>query len=1005
MLFVNTKKMLVMTKIKQNNNGLLLKLLLLFILVISFTNTKSQTNTGITVNGTITEEGTKKPLSFATVALVTVRDSSLVSGAISNANGGFVLKNVPAGTFKLKITFIGYNTLRKNVTIQRTSSPLNIGNFILSVEKNMMKEVVITGSMPVLVKKDTIEYNADMFKTEKNAVVEDMLKKLPGVEIDGAGKIKAQGNDVTKVYVDGKQFFGNDPLIATQNLPSEMIAKVQIIDKKSDQAEFTKIDDGDIEKVINIVTRQGYKHGNFGKSSFGYGSNDRYDAGVMFNNFEGDRQISILGMSNNINMQRFTLDAGNSLLNRRQSTLGSARSGRMGGGGGGNRGGFTAMSANARGLSANGISTTNAGGINFHNKFGKKLELTSSYFFNGTETKNDQTSLTQTIKGDSSIFKRDTTSSMTRNLNHRISLELNYQIDSMNSILFRPNVSYAINSSDRNSSSITNGQSGYRLNESNTSSSSDGTSLNSSNTLLYRLKFKKPRRTFSINFGNSIKSGNTDTYTKSLLTIYNTSKIPGSSNAPTVTNTDLYYDGKTTGDSYNVRLSYTEPLTKYQSLELNYYYSVSNNTSIRKAYDRNPITGLYDKPDTAYSNQFNNTFINQRYGIAIQTQKNKLMYTFGLGLESSQINSNTHIRDTLYDRSHKSFNFSPTASLNYSFTNRTKLNIQYRGTTNEPTVDQLQPVVTNPNSITQNVGNQNLKASFTNDINLNYNNVNLKTFSNYYFNLQYSNVLNAISNYYVYGPNNEQLIMPLNVKGSYDASASTGLGMPFKQNKYVLNTSASVTWNNDINYIKNSPTSLTLDTPIDFVGASRNVTRALSLGYNLMGTLNTKAVMATLAGRMNYNRAWQSIQTTTNSIYMSYNIYGDIKLSLPAGLLISTDCQYNINSGYSGNLNKPYTLWNAGATKDLFKNKKGQIKFQILDILKQNQSIKRSISGINIVDTKSNILTQYFMFTFVYNFNNFKNMGNNNPRPDGMRRFGPDGGGFNRGGGFRGGMD
>jgi hypothetical protein len=996
MEFITTKKKLVKTKIKQSNYDLLLKMLLLFFLMISFINAKSQTTNGITVNGTILEDGTNKPLSYATVALLTQKDSALVSGAISTANGSFVLKNVPAGSFKLKITFIGYNTLRTKVNIQKASSPLNLGKFILSVEKNMMKEVVITGTMPVQVKKDTIEYNADMFKTEKNAVVEDMLKKLPGVDVDASGNIKAQGNTVSRVFVDGKQFFGNDPLIATQNLPADMIAKVQIIDKKSDQAEFTKIDDGDIEKVINIVTRQGYKHGNFGKLSLGYGNNDRYDDGLMFNNFDGERQFSLLGMLNDVNIQRFTLDASNSLLNRRQSTLGSARSGRMGGGGGGSRGGFIAMSPAARGMSASGISTTGAGGLNFHDKFGKNLELTTSYFYNNTDNKNNQSSITQTLNADSSIFKHDTTYSHTNNSNHRVNMELDYQIDSMNSIIFKPNISYAINNSDRSSSSITNGQSGYRLNESNASSSSSGTSLNSSNTLLYKLRFKKPRRTFSINFGNTITSGNTDSYTKSLLTIYNTSKIPGSSNTPVVTNSDLYYDGKTSGTGYNARFSYTEPLSKYKSLELNYYYSVSNNTSTRKAYDYNPVTGLYDKPDTVFSNKFENTYIDQRYGITIQTQKNKLMYSYGLGFETAQITSKTHIKDTLFNRSLTSVNFSPTATLNYSFTNRTKLNMQYRGSTNQPTIDQLQPVVTNPNSLTQSIGNQGLKSSFTNDFNMNYNNVNVKTFSNYFFNFQYSNVLNAISNYYIYGPNNEELIMPVNVKGSYDASASTGLGIPFSQNKYVLNTSGSFTWNNDVSYIKNSPTSLTINTPVDFVGANKNTTRTLSLGYNLMGTLNTKLMMATLAGRINYNRAWQSIQTNTNSIYTSYNIYGDIKLTLPAGFLLSTDCQYNVNSGFSGNLNKPYALWNAGASKDVFKNKKGQIKFQILDILKQNQNIKRTYSGNNIIDTKSTGLTQYFMFSFVYNFNTFKNMGGVNP--DAMRRFGPDGGGggYNR---------
>jgi len=261
----------------------IITMLMLFCLMISFVTVKSQTNN--TITGTIIENVTNKPLPYASVALLTEKDSTFVSGAISIIDGGFTLKNVSEGTFKIKITFVGYNTLRKSITILKSTT--NIGQFILSVENNLIKEVVINGTMPVIIKKDTIEYNASMFKTEKNAVIEDMLKKLPGVEVDASGSIKAQGTTVSRVLVDGKQFFGNDPLIATQNLPADMISKIQVIDKKSDQAEFTKIDDGEIEKVINIITQQGYKNGNFGKASLGYGSNDRYDAGIMFNNFNG----------------------------------------------------------------------------------------------------------------------------------------------------------------------------------------------------------------------------------------------------------------------------------------------------------------------------------------------------------------------------------------------------------------------------------------------------------------------------------------------------------------------------------------------------------------------------------------------------------------------------------------------------------------------------------------------------------------------------------------------
>ena len=952
-----------------------------------------QAQKSVVVNGFTIEGNTKKPLEFASISLLTLKDSTLVKGGISNTKGAFVFYNVIPGIYKLRLSFLGYTTIHKIIAIKGTASVQNLGSFVLEEGKSLINEIVITGTIPVLVKKDTLEYNADMFKVEKNAVVEDMLKKLPGVEIDGAGKITAQGTDVTKVYVDGKQFFGNDPLIATQNLPADMIAKVQVIDKKSDQAEFSGVDDGEVSKIINIVTRQGYKHGNFGKASAGYGSMDRYDGGVMFNNFEGDRQFSIIGMANNTNNLRFTLDAGNTLNNRRGSTLSTARGGRMGGGGGGG-GGFSSMTSAGRGMTQSGISVTDAGGVNFHDKLSKKLEFTGSYFYNSSVKNLNQTSLTQTLNGDSSIYKHDTSSNYNKSANHRINMEFIYTIDSLNSIVFRPGISYALTSSERSSNNITNGQSGFKLNESNSTSASDGSSWNSAATLLYRRKFKKPRRTFSLNLVGNLTSGNTDTYSKSDI-----SRFISTPGFPSNAKTDLLLNNTSAKNGYNIRASYTEPLSLYQTLELNYYYSKSNNLSQRDAFDYNESDKLYNKPDTTYSNRYNNTFVNQRLGVSIQTKREKLIYTFGLGIESSQILSKTHVLDTLFDRMQKSVNFSPTASLNYSFTNRQRLNLQYRGTTNEPSIDQLQPVVSDPNSLTIRKGNPDLKSSFTNDLSFGYNDVDVKTFANYFVNIQYSNVLNSISNNYINGPNGEQIIIPVNVKGAYDAALNLGTGRPIANNKFSINTSTSLRWSNDVNYMRNSSTSLNTTTILDTTASRLNTTRTLTAGYNLSGSINGKVVMFTLAGRVNYNRAWQSIQTTNTSIYTSYNFLGDLKLILPKGLMIATDFQYNMNTGYGSGYNKNYALWNAAVTKELLKNKRAQVKFQIYDILKQNQSIRRTINGSNITDTQSTILPQYFICTLVYNFNNFQQP---NGQQDGMRQRGGGfgNGRFGGGGGF-----
>ena len=984
--------------VKTIRTNLTIKFLLLFVFfaVIGLIKSSySQVSKQLTINGTILDSSTKKSLEFASVALLTLSDSSLVKGSISNTKGIFIFRFVNPGIYRLRISFLGYNTIRKIITIQNTAnSSLDLGNFLLEEGKSMMGEVIITPDQPVTIKKDTVEFNADMFQVEKNAVVEDMLKKLPGVEIDGEGKIKAQGMDVTRVFVDGKPFFGNDPLIATQNLPAEMISKIQVIDKKSDQAEFSGVDDGEVEKIINIVTRTGYKQGVFGKSSIGYGSLDRYDAGVMMNKFSGEKQFSVLGMSNNTNAQKFTLDALNSLNNKKNSTLSSSRSGRnaSAGGAGANRG-FSSMTSAGRGMSGNGISVTNAAGANYHNLIGLKLNVTGSYFCNSSENHNNTTSLVQTFKGDTSIYKRDTSSTYSKNINHRVNMEIAYQFDSLNSIVFKPNISFGITSTERASSSVTIGESGFLLNESNNTNRSDGTSLNSTSSLLYRRKFRNSKATFSINLGGSLKSNNSDAYRKSFIKRYITK-----TGIPTVGTTDINTINNSSGSGYNFRLSFTQPISQYNSLDLNYYYSQSNNQSSKAAFRYNELDSLYNIPDTTFSNRFNNTFTNQRLGISFQTKRDKLTYTFGLGVESSQIDSKTTLLNRRFDRTHKSLNFSPTASLNYAFTNRRRLSIQYKGTTNEPSIDQLQPIITDSNSLITRVGNPDLKSSYTHDLVFSYNDVNPKTYTNKFINIQFSSEQNSISNNYTNGSSGEQVIMPVNVNGAWDASTSIGFGKSLAKNKFYINTSGNVRWSNDVNYDRNSASSLTNYNPLDTASSILNTTKHLIAGYNLQGSMNTKYLMFTLSGKVNYNHVWQAKKTNAPSVYTSYNLFGDIKLYLPWDLMLNTDYQINITSGYSSGFNKNYALWNASATKELLKSRRAQLKFQIFDILKQNQSVRRSITGRNISDTRSTILPQYFIFTFVYNFKNFKQVKGENKQSAGklnktLRQIGNGGGG------------
>ncbi|MDP4240453.1 MAG: TonB-dependent receptor, partial [Bacteroidota bacterium] len=389
----------------------------------------AQTRSTITLKGIVNDSTTNQPLSFATVTLLSIKDSSAVVGGLTNIKGEFNIQNARTGNYVLKIAFMGYKSFLKPLAVKSGNKEINIGTIALKSNAKTLGEVVILGQKaPVVVKTDTVEFTSVNFKVEKNDVVEEMIKKLPGVQVDNDGNIQAHGKDVTKVMVDGKPFFGNDPKLATQNLPAEMIDKIQVIDQKSDQAQFTKIDDGQTEKVINIITKMGYKHGNFGKlslgggESVGFNADNHYDLSGMFNSFKDDRQLSVIGMSNNTNITRFTADMGASM-----NTFGG---GYRGGGGGG--GGY--------GFGGNGINVTNAIGVNFKDKIGK-VDFAASYFFNGRNNNTFQNSHRQTLLSDSSFLTNTISQSNSNRTNHRFNMQMDYMVDSSFSIRFVPNIS------------------------------------------------------------------------------------------------------------------------------------------------------------------------------------------------------------------------------------------------------------------------------------------------------------------------------------------------------------------------------------------------------------------------------------------------------------------------------------------------------------------------------------------------------------------------------------
>jgi hypothetical protein len=707
----------------------------------------------------------------------------------------------------------------------------------------------------------------------------------------------------------------------------------------------------------------GYKRGNFGKlslgggNSVGFAADDRYDLSGMFNSFKDDRQLSVIGMSNNTNVTRFTADMG--------ASMGGGGGNRGGGGGGGNRGG------GGFGMGGNGINVTNAVGVNFKDKIGK-LDFAASYFYNGRNNNNDQFTHRETLLADSSFLTNTNSLSNSINANHRFNMQMDYMVDSSFSIRFVPAISIGNTSSDNTKTVTSMGKirPDLLINDSKSNTNSTGNNINASGNLLLRKQFKKPRRTLSLNLSGNYSVNDGNGYNSSETSYYST--VNEASVLDSLIKINQNNITKSNGSGYGLRFAYTEPINMYSSLQLDYSYNSSYNNSDKQTFDLDTITGKYKLlPNTRYSNHFENTYTNQRIGLSIQTRKEKFDYTLGLGLEPTSISSKMLINNAYIYPKMNVVNFSPLASLNYTFSKNSKLRLEYRGRANQPDISQLQPIEDNSNPLLITKGNPNLKPEFANSVNLNFNSMNYLNFSNYYVNMQVGNTMNRITNMNTYGNGGVQTTIPVNVNGGYNTMLMLGLGRPFQLNKYVLNTFGMLRYSKDISFAsQGGPSGGPGGDPLTNL-PPQNVTSTLMAMYNLGFTLNLKTVSLTSSGRVTYNNAAYTIQTIPNTEYANYALNIDAKVTLFGSLRVASDVSYTTNNGLSAGFNQNTILWNGSLTQDFFKDKRAQIKVQLYDILGQNVSIRRNTTENYIEDVQSKVLTRYFLVSFIYNFNKF----------------------------------
>lgn len=897
------------------------------------------------VSGRVLNQKDKSPIDYASIALKRLSDSTVVGATSSASNGTFKFNSIGPGKYRLYVAYLGMKNVNKDFELSSTHPNINLGDLLMEDTGVELKGVEVKAEIPpVVVKKDTIEISASTLKVKENAVVEDLLKKAPGVEVSKDGTVTAQGETIQKVKVDGKEFMGNDPLLATRNLPADMVDKIQIIDEMSEQSKFSGVDDGNRSKILNIVTKNGIKNkGYVGNNSIGFGTNDTYDANISISRFDEQQRITLLGQFNNVNKQNFG---------------GGARGGRMmfGGGGGGQQ---------------SGITTTNAAGLDFGDTYDDGTEFSASYFFNKTSLFNTNTTNSQSFIGNSTVLNNSNLTSTNELVNHRLNFMVDTKLDSATSIRVQPNLTYSDNTSNSLTNYIRTNLAGNAVGSQN--SISKNTSPTVSNSLLIRHKFLRRGRTISLNVNTNLNDSDADNFNK------NPEVLTDLNGGIVVKNLDQLNDNLVKSLSNTARLVYTEPLSKTLNLELNYQNSYAHDNRKRDVYDFNTITQKYDLVNIDYSNEFENTTWTNALGFSFN--KNEKKYTWNVGL-AAQATNRTNDNLTSGNVFRQNFiNLTPTAQFRYTFSNSKRLRIRYNGRTNQPSIDQIQPVRDNTNTQSVPVGNPNLKPSFANSFNIFYNNFDFASFRSLFLGAFITQTFNDFANTQQVNndPNSPDYGKIengyVNVSGNYNANLFGNLTLPIiKGNKLNLQI------NGGLNTSRNT----------NITAGTKNITRNFGLnnGYRLVSNMDKFDLNAGISGR--WDRSTYTIGQTTNYYTLSPNI--DISYLFPGDIRLQTDVTYNKLTGRGAANNTEYTMVNAYISRQFFKNK-GTFKLSVNDLLNQNTGISRTANANSIVDQNFNVLKRYFMFSFTYSLTSIAGLGSSNARPMG----GPGGGMMIRG--------
>lgn len=907
----------------------------LFLITTSLLFTATAAFAGV-VKGTVIDASTKEALPEASVRILNLKDSSYVKGAASDIDGRFSLAGIPSGKYIFEANYIGYSPTYKNITVGKAT--LDMGNVEVKESSILLKEATVTAiKTPIKVMEDTIEFNADSYKTQPNAVVEDLLKRLPGVEIDSDGKITSNGKEVTKILVDGKEFFSDDPKVASKNLPVNMVDKLQVVDRKSDLARMTGVDDGEEETVINLTVKKGMKNGWFGTVEAGYGTDKRYQEAMNINRFMNENQFTIIGNANNTNDLGFTDGNGN-------------RFRRFGG--------------------AQGINESQQFGINFNVGNKEILRVGGDLMYSHTDRNAYQRRLRQYTQPGNENTESSTTNSRDRGHSLRGDFRVEWKPDSFNALDFRPNFSYNLNKSRNNVNGRTyNGENNIAITRSDTENS--GHSFEFGGRLIYNHNFKAKRgRSFSVHVNYRLSNVHEDE---------NSFSWNEFAQLESVEAYDQLLQNHTWSNNIGGRLSWTEPIGNVKNgnfLQFSYRMNFRWNNADNEVYDHPVIYEPEDpmNPQIDYSvlqfneelsNKYRNDFFSQDINVGYKKVTKDFNFDGGLSFVPSMSRSVNLLSEEKTIPTRWVWNYAPYMRMRFKMSKSRSINMFYRGRSSQPSMKQLQPVadMSDPMNIIQ--GNPALDPTFTHYINMRFQDFNMESQRSIMAMADIQVAQNSIVSRSDYNPETSARVTSYeNVNGVWSGRLMNMISFPFRNRAWTFNNMTFLNYQQQIGFssIRNNGEA---SEPL------RNRTRTVM--WAITPGIAFRPDNLELELRPNYRLQYShaSIATTQASTIHNYGGMFNATYYTPIGIVLASDVRYTASTGYSAGYDTKTWMWNASISYQFLKNKQATIAAKAYDLLNQQSNIRRTINANYTDDLEYNSLTRYFMFSFTYRFNTF----------------------------------